>query len=248
LIYLYDVDVSGIKFTEGAEKTLDNVINITDTELLINLMNASNFSGLSSGTKPNITGIIYINNDAEVDEGEIQQNLQENYPSLTFFFKKVKKGYAAKFVLQQGNTQTLIGTDKVSSDSFPEDSMNLFKDPSTVYQLSDLKDYMPSYNFLGWATDADGENIIVKWTELQPDDGSVQTQEVISNQWAEQVYDKDTFDYTYYAIYKKKQYIARFYDGDMIEKNSHDIIVNEGEYLTGADFAPYLDDSNLSLT
>jgi hypothetical protein len=95
VIYLYDPDVSGIHFNESNEPT-----NITAPDLFKSLANASSMQDLVSGSVPNITGVVYINNDEEIDEGDIQTDLQEKYPDLTFFFKTVKKGYSARFIIQ----------------------------------------------------------------------------------------------------------------------------------------------------
>jgi hypothetical protein len=59
--------------------------------------------------------------------------------------------------------------------------------------------------------------------------------------------EKEKKDYTFYAIFSIKQYIARFYDGNM--KDTYDVIVNDGSplYAPGSAFVPSLDDSGLSL-
>jgi hypothetical protein len=239
VIYLYDPEVSGIQFNEANEPT-----NITSPELFKNIgENASYMQNLSGDNIPNITGIVYINNDEEIDEGDIQSEYQDKYPNLTFFFKTVKKGYSARFIIQQGTTQTLVGSQKISNDKYSEDIF--FAKPS--FSLSELKDYMPNYNFLGWATDAEGTNMVMTWTALKPDDGTTQSAQTIETDlWDTLRLTKDQSDYTFYAIYTIKQYVARFYDGDMVTYN--DVIVDDGSLLYAPEsFIPTLDDSKLDL-
>jgi hypothetical protein len=105
---------------------------------------------------------------------------------------------------------------------------------------------MPNYNFLGWATDAAGTNMVMSWTKIGPDDGTTQTQKLEVNNWDTLRLEEDKKDYTFYAIFTIKQYVARFYDGNMTD--SFDVYVDDGSLLYSPSFAPYLDDSDLALT
>ena len=49
---------------------------------------------------PNISGIIYIENDEPVDEAYIRNEIQPKFPNLTFFFKNVTKGKTIRYLLK----------------------------------------------------------------------------------------------------------------------------------------------------
>jgi hypothetical protein len=235
-IYLYDTDIAGIE-GDGA--------NITSPTLFTQLADSSVIKSLTGSDIPTITGIVYIDNDTEIDEGDIQSLYQDKYPDLTFFFKKVIKGYSAKFVIQQNNTQTLIGSQKISKDH--SEDVTFFNKPS--YSLSDLKDYMPNYNFVGWSTNPEGTDLVIRYSDVAPDDGTTQSaQSIISDTWDTLKLEEGKTDYVFYAIYSIKRYVARFYNGNMTEY--YDEIVDDGKraYAPGTSYTPTLDDSKLALS
>jgi hypothetical protein len=66
---------------------------------------------------PEITGIIYVDNDStnKVNEYYIRNTIQPKYPNLTFFFANVNKAYTAKFLLMEADEgesgrYTLVGS------------------------------------------------------------------------------------------------------------------------------------------
>jgi hypothetical protein len=97
---------------------------------------------------PEITGIIYVDNDTPVNEFEIRNTIQTKYPKLTFFFKNVNKAYTAKFILMEADEgeegrYTLIGSQTIKD--------GWFKNPIDEYGINVHKTVKPNNDFAGWA-------------------------------------------------------------------------------------------------
>ena len=104
--YEYDVDTFNIQVLSGEiykkENISADVINQIDDsglDMLKTFISNTKFKdAIDSDKRPSITGIIYINNATQIDEGYIRNTLQEAYPGLKLFFNDVKPAYSAKFV------------------------------------------------------------------------------------------------------------------------------------------------------
>lgn len=194
----------------------------------------SHFQGESLSTKPVISGIIYIDNNTAIDEGQIYK-LQKKYQNLTIFANKVNKGYSAKFVIWDAETNseqyvkfkdiniTRPSTQKVSIEEY-QSGIDAFEDPWTLYKPE--KDY---YDFLGWDTDKNAE--IPRYTE--------------GIAWAEKI-SADQFDYTYYAIFKVHAFniVYKNYDDSVIKTFQ----IEYGKNLKTPDTIPYRpEDENMGL-
>lgn len=203
------------------DKTMQTV-DITDTKLLERLIDNSNFIGISSGTKvPNITGYIYINNTTAVEESAIQDLLVKNYPNLTFFFKTVTKGYAARFVIQDKTTdsltgvttttETLIGTDKISLADYEAHPETFFTNPrqrtESAFSETRINALKPSQDFIGWSTTPDRSGLIesydANWVTLLGNTAvhNWNTQKILAGQT----------DYTFYAVFEDHYWDIKFY-------------------------------------
>ena len=197
-------------------------VDITDTKLLENLITNASFIGVSSGTKvPTISGYIYINNETAVEESAIQDLLVKNYPNLTFFFKKVTKGFAARFVIQDKTTdsltgvatttETLIGTDKIGLKAFEANPKVFFTNPKdrteSAFSETRINALKPSQDFIGWSTTPDRTGLIesydTNWVTLLGNSA-------IHN-WGTQQLLADKTDYTFYAVFEDHHWDVRFY-------------------------------------
>lgn len=197
-------------------------VDITDTKLLENLITNASFIGVSSGTKvPTISGYIYINNETAVEESAIQDLLVKNYPNLTFFFKKVTKGFAARFVIQDKTidsltgvattTETLIGTDKIGLHEFETNPKIFFTNPKdrteSAFSETRINALKPSQDFIGWSTTPDRTGLIesydTNWVTLLGNSA-------IHN-WGTQQLLADKTDYTFYAVFEDHHWDVRFY-------------------------------------
>ncbi|MGN1342630.1 MAG: hypothetical protein ACI4VL_05340 [Bacilli bacterium] len=113
--------------------------------MLNDLFVNKNFTNITNATRPTISGIIYINNDTEVEESDIRDNLQEHYPNLTFFFKNVKKAYSAKFVIYNEETKSyeyvkfkngstsIPSIQKISQEQYAANNAIWFDNPYELY-------------------------------------------------------------------------------------------------------------------
>ena len=113
--------------------------------MLNDLYTNKNFTNVASANRPTISGIIYINNDIEVEESDIRENLQERYPNLTFFFKNVKKAYSAKFVIYNEETKSyeyvkfkngstsIPSIQKISQEQYSNNNNIWFDNPYDLY-------------------------------------------------------------------------------------------------------------------
>jgi hypothetical protein len=167
---------------------------------------------------PEITGIIYIDNDTEYEECEVIRNdLQEAYPNLTFFFANpITKAYSARFVSIDAETgaEKLVAHKNGSSSpsvqkiAVGDTSKTFFDDPYELYNVE-----QEHWDFYGWSatkpdlsTDAGIEaakaSVITKagWKNLSLASNNLPTA------------DNDGLTYTFYAILTKSQYEYSFVD------------------------------------
>lgn len=175
---------------------------------------------------PEITGYIYIENNDIIDEGYIRNTLQSNdyYPNLNFFFTNVKQGYSGIFVqIDEDGKKNVIGIQKIAADDFENGTIVRFSNPYTAYTPKPK----PNYDFLGWATDAAGNNIIT------------------NEQWEEWSCTQGVMDYTFYAIYIKHKYKMSFYNDD--DSLIDEIEVTYNEKLYPPTIIPHKDESALPL-
>ena len=212
-------------------KLFKKVINKYESIVDINMLKdyVEKYSSIFKGTAtamPEITGYIYIENSDIIDEGYIRNTLQSNnyYPNLNFFFKNVKPGYSGTFVqIDEDGKKNIIGIQKIAADDFESGTTVRFSNPYTTYTPKPK----PNYDFLGWATDAAGENIIT------------------NEAWEEWSCTQGVMDYTFYAIYIKHKYKMSFYNDD--DTLIDEIEVTYNEKLYPPTIVPHKDESALPL-
>lgn len=200
--YEYDVDKFNIQVLSGEiykkENIAEEIINQIDDsglDMLKVFMNNDKFKSAAGTKVPNITGIIYINNATQIDEGYIRNTLQEAYPGLKFFFADVNPAYSAKFVLVDEETgaynyvpfadgsTSMPSVQKISKQEYA-DGKTWFDNPYTLYH----KEFKTHYDFKGWSTSTSKEDII---TEIN---------------WNNNAINPDQIDYTFYAIFEIHAY------------------------------------------
>lgn len=203
-----------------------STVNITDVSLLQNLISNTNFIGASAGTTvPNITGYIYINNTAAIEESAVQDKLVAKYPNLKFFFKNVTKGFAARFVIQEKVTdsltgastisETLIGTDKISLAAYEANEDIFFKNPKersneSAFSETRIDSLKASQDFIGWSTTPDRSGLIESydknWVTLLGN--------TAVHNWNKQKINADQTDYTFYAVFEDHHWSIQFFTID----------------------------------
>ena len=209
MMYQYDESIKTVDIADASifEEMIDNpkYFSISDT----------------NNTVPNVTGYVYINNDTEYDEGDIQNKLVKNFPGLHFFFKNVKKGYSARFVILKDGVETLIGTDKISRDSA---TGKFFVNPmlrtESAFSVTKIDSLEPTQDFLGWGTQNDRAHLVETYDKNWE---SILNEEPIHT-WDELQLEPDNYDYTFYAIFEDHYWDINFYivedNGDLTKAYS----------------------------
>lgn len=222
----WDTDIiNGIVYKLDESIPAEKISQIKDIKMLETFITNDKFIKNEVNKMPEITGIIYVDNDVAVDEFRIRNEIQTRYPDLTFFFKTVNKAYTAKFLLMdadEGNdgTYQLVGSQTIES--------GWFENPITKY--GDISKLKPNHDFYGWAkTNKLDAEIIVSL------DGTINT-------WNDQELIPDVYDYIYYAICPIHSWTVKFYsEGSLFTTMK----VPHGLTIEGPDVAPWKDDSVL---
>ena len=179
---------------------------LTSCELLEKMVSSENYTSATEDSEiPTLKGIVFIKNIDAVEEDYIHDDLQVKYPDLQFFFENVNKAYSAEFIQQEDDgIYEVLASQKINPDSI---SSSWFVNPYTNYKEPKKLDY----DFIGWATDPEGKNIL--GTKLDGSDAYSITDE----EWLalkEDIFNAETFDYVFYAIFILHKYEVRFLDGD----------------------------------
>lgn len=206
------------------------VNQITDLAMFKEFIDDSKFRKNTTTAIPEITGIIYVNNTAEIDESELRNKYSAAFPELKIFCANVKKGYTARFVVmddEEGNDgrYTLIGSMTLASGE------TWFKNPIDVY--GDVSKYKSNHDFYGWAlTNSASADIIVNI------DKSINT-------WNSQSIVPNQYTYTFYAICPIHKWDVKYCykDGTLIEL----IPTPHNTYAQMTTDIPWKDDSALPL-
>ena len=233
IMYEYDESLY-LKNKDGSN------FDITAPDLFAQLISNPKFVSTADTNNeiPNITGVVYIKNTEEIDEGLIQTNLATKFPGLTFLFEKVKKGYSARFVLVGADgSETLIGTDKISREAYesaPENSKPFFVNPlnrtETAFSLTRINSLRPTQDFLGWGTENKRMGLVETYDAVFVDllgNTAIHT-------WDTLRIDPNIEDYTFYAVFEDHFWDINFYvvedNGDLVL--AHHEAVKHGTTLT----------------
>lgn len=195
------------------------IINqISDIDMLTEFINNNNYQGLTNGSNPYISGIIYINNSTAIDENYIRNTLQLAYPDVTFLFNNVIKRPTARFIYYTDVAESTAGIlykyvkeNPLSIQTLAStDTEDWFINP--IIKYGQLDKMLANYDFFGWAkettNDATGNNIYSI--------GNKKYEVLISNDGGSWTRPEGTLleDYTFYAIFKLHAYQRKFYNAD----------------------------------
>lgn len=224
-----DIKNNQIYYLDTINGDNDDHSVITDYNLLIDVYN--NYRGLNTN-KPEISGIVYIKNNSQINESVIQNELQNKYPDLTIFVENVKSEYSAKFILEKEDidgvlVQEVLKTQKLSSSS----GKKFFDDPTnpeseTYISFGSLQEKMPTYDFKGWEDDT-GELIIAIGKNVNEEDV------VLKSTWNSLSLLPNKMDYIFKAKFERKSYTITFVNGDrVINDSTVKKVFNYGEKIT----------------
>lgn len=196
--YVYDLTTWDTLIANGELYKLTGSIETANDDpwtLLKALVSDAHYTGLTTGSNPNITGVMYINNATTLNEYDIRQYQQANYPGLKLFFANVEQEYTARFIIMNSDGETYSYV-KSNPESIQTIKNGWFTDPIDAYgHLAQLK---KNYDFYGWAATPDPSDSEI----LINDDKTI-------NDWTSQALTSDK-TYTFYAIFKIHQYTMTF--------------------------------------
>ena len=207
---------------------------ITDIQMLLDFIERVQFKNTTStgASTPVITGSIYVNNTTPIDENLIRNTLltDSNFPAskLDIHFKKVIKGYSARFLqVETDGTYTVIGTQVLPSTS---STTAHFANPYTIYSAS-----RDNYDFHGWSTVNNDTGIIEESAWDLSDNTSLTSGQ---------------YDYTFYAIFTRHRFAMNFMVGTQ-EKGFVKACEHEGtlygDFIEVPNVIPAIDESDLDL-
>ena len=197
-------------------------------------------------TIPEITGILYVNNTDPVDEAEIINKYLAYFPKLQIFCKNIKKAYGANFITLIDGVETLIYSERKSSDT-AADKLNITYPP--------VKDYTPArlnYDFLGWSVNSNAnpeDSNVYCHPEQLPGADTPESIAAFEARWGELKYTSTDSIIKFYAIFDSTKFKAIF-KNHYQDGRPDEIITTEyvtaGDYLYEPDVLPTTDESGLA--
>lgn len=218
LIYYFDSEVNGYEEIHSKLTNYTDILKKIYDESQINNKN-NTFKGINQ-SYPNITGIVYIENEDIIDEHIIQNELQLIYPNLTIFVKNVKKEYSVKFVVEEtdedGNVtaQEILKTQKLpltTESKFFDDPTDITK--NNYISFGTLQEKRPIDDFKGWK-DEEG-NFVIK-----VDKNEDKKDTITENNWSSLILSSSKLDYVFTASFERKSYTITFVNGDGVSSVS----------------------------
>lgn len=211
----------------------DTITHLDDSayEVLTSIQQKKNFTNGYAQSKPEITGIIYFDNDTVITEEDIE-TLQKSYPNVTFFFKTVGKAYSARFVVYDDETLSESYVKWQDGSSRPS-VLKIQNYSENVYFDSPFELFKPEkthYDFKGWSL------------KKNPSHDEIIT--TANNKWSEQALVEGQYDYVYYAIFEIHSYDLSYYANGVLFDT---ITLPYGSAAQEPVAIPYKDSSELPL-
>lgn len=237
-----DIKNNQIYYLDTINGDNNNHSIITDYNLLIDIYN--NYRGLNTN-KPEISGVMYIKNNNQIDESIIQNELQDKYPDLIIFVENVKQECSAKFILEKEDIDGVLIQEVLKTQKLPLSSSKFFDDPTnssseTYISFGSLQEKMPTYDFKGWEDDT-GELVITVGKNVNEEDV------VLKSDWNSLSLQSDKMDYVFKARFERKSYTITFVNGDRIINDSTvKKVFNYGEKITVPEEFYYFNNTEVS--
>lgn len=186
---------------------------------------------------PNISGIIYIENDEPVDEAYIRNEIQPKFPNLTFFFKNVTKGKTIRYLLKDDDGKLY---QQVGIKTYYNNDKEVLNPKLLNETVSPMKQ---NYDFYGWSFTSSTDDICVSA------DGT--TKDNWTNKLDEFIVGADTL-LTIYAVFTIHKWNITWSmpNGQTITKITHGEFLSEpdtnSDYAAGYSYIlPYKDSNAL---
>ena len=237
-----DIKNNQIYYLDTINGDNDSHSVIIDYNLLIDVYN--NYRGLNTN-KPEISGVVYIKNNNQIDESIIQSELQNKYPDLTIFVENVKQECSAKFILEKEDIDGVLIQEVLKIQKLSSSSDKFFDDPTnssseTYISFGSLQEKMPTYDFKGWEDDT-GELVITVGKNVNEEDV------VLKNTWNSLSLQPDKIDYIFKARFERKSYTITFVNGDrVINDSTVKKVFNYGERITVPEEFYYFNNTEVS--
>lgn len=169
---------------------------ITSLSLLDDMYTISKFTGLSNGSKPKISGSMYINNNDSISEADLFNTYKVRYPELEIKVNNVTPAYRARFIAYDNGVETEIATLRFDKASYS--SIN-----NPIVAPVDIP--LPAHKrFMGWLqsnTPPESENLENDLENIVQDFSTI-------------VFSEANTEYTFYALYDDELYTVIFTEND----------------------------------
>ena len=157
----------------------------------------TNLQNTGKSSVPNLTGSVFISNanGTPINEEDITDKYQVRWPNLNFYAANINEAYVAKYVqlTDEGKEQEIELLRSSKDETTPKLTT---KSPTRSY-----------YDFLGYATDKEGTNIVA--------DYDASTNKCVANDKFSSVqFSAENSVITFYAIFRKHPYVITYKNPD----------------------------------
>lgn len=188
----------------------------------------TNLQNTGKSSVPNLTGSVFISNanGTPINEEDITDKYQVRWPNLNFYAANINEAYVAKYVqlTDEGKEQEIELLRSSKNETTPKLTT---KSPTRSY-----------YDFLGYATDKEGTNIVA--------DYDAGTNKCVANAAFNSVqFSPENSVITFYAIFRKHPYVITY-------KNPDDSVLTTrtatyGDNIPDPGILPSTDETGLAL-
>jgi len=185
-----------------------------------------NATSASTRTLPTITGTMYIDNPEEnkINEVDLLNIYRANWPSLTIYAAHLNESYISKFIQV--------------TDNGKEEVVDLLRTNSTTFSLTSKIPVKTYYDFIGWATSPNAEDILYNYSA---DTGEFTLQDGASAP----TFSEENKTIVLYAIFDRHEYTIDYYLDDETFFESKKVAY--GDLVELPSQIPYKNDSNLAI-
>ena len=252
LIHIYNSE-----YTHNEEGTITNLDLLDD---LIEQYEAAKTNGVASqfsnlvetteATIPTITGYLYVSNtvDSKIKETDLTDIYSRYFQNLQITAKYVKESNVTKYVRIYPETGIVETIEALRSDS------------ATPLGPTKSAPTKAGYDFIGWSTDAAGQNIFLLYrVDVNTGNGSYVN---MAANLANFTFTEQNNVLTLYAQFEVHKNVVTIYSGGerigaaIVDNGStftnpsyiYDYVNDQIDITTGHNYIPYKDDSQLQLT
>ena len=165
-------------------------------------------TGSEGKTRPNITGVMYINNSTAIQEVDLYNNYQKVYPNLTIYARLVTPAFLIKYInkLDNGREELVEPPKRFATDQN-------YKPSELQNAITTEVPIRTNYDFLGWSLDNPAE-IQNQTIDIAYSNGTYTVP--TGSRWNDLQFNlqENITSFTLYAVFTVHKYISTFVNGD----------------------------------